>query len=103
MNPSQLSFTYPFGAELPTEFTYSFQQENQCGYAEIIEWTGLPSFVSHDESAKSLSIYTENSGDVGEHTIELQAKVSVPTDHTLSSYEEVTVQESITIVVGASC
>ena len=30
-------------------------------------------------------------------------KYNVPTDHTLSSYEEVTVQESITIVVGASC
>ena len=76
-----------------------FNQTPDCGYEQVITISGAPSFVTHDEVAKTFLIEPTQESDVGDYTVTVKSSILVPDDASKSSFTEWNKSFSFTIVV----
>jgi hypothetical protein len=61
------------------------------------------SFVSHVEDQGSLEIFTSSTDDVGSYNVLITSTIQVPTDYTLTSFDEVVASVQLSIEVIDEC
>ena len=82
-----------------TTGSYGFKQTPDCGYEQVITISDAPSFVTHDEVARTFMIEPTQDSDVGEHTVTVSSSILVPDDASMSSFTEWNKSFSFTIEV----
>ena len=84
-----------------TDGNYVFEETPACGYPETVVLTNLPStIVSHNEDTSDFTIVeTSNFGDLGEYTVTIESSICVPTDHTQTACNTMSVNYEFKIIV----
>jgi len=85
--PRVIELRYNIGAPALTDGNYVFDEVPYCGYPEIVTLTNLPTFVTHNGGVSDFTI-PQNSdlSIIGEYTVTLKSRISVPDDYLKSSY-----------------
>ena len=64
-----------------------------CGYAETVTITNLPNFAQHNEADADFTIPSSSDLSlIGEYMVTIKAEISIPDDHTMTSYSPMIVQ-----------
>lgn len=61
---------------------YEFTQTAACGYTETITIENLPSFVNHNDFARSFTVLTDDYASVADYTATITSTIEVPDDWT---------------------
>ena len=70
-----------------TAGNYVFDESPFCGYPETVAVTDLPAFATHNEVASDFTIPQNNNLDlIGEYSVTLRSEISVPNDHTKTTF-----------------
>ena len=78
--PSDMIISFRNSQETKSQ-AYGVSQSPDCGYPETIEVINLPHFATHNANQKTFSVTNvDDQDDLGEYTITVLHKISVPTD-----------------------
>ena len=71
-----------------------------CNYPETVTVTNLPAFAVHNEPTSDFTIAQNNDlGLIGEYVVTLRSEISVPDDHTKTSFTPWVVEYNFLIQV----
>ena len=81
------NLTYTIGDPDLISPSYLFDETPVCNYPETVTLTGLPTFVTHQETSKDFLIAkNEDLSLDATYTVTLRSEILVPDDHTLTSF-----------------
>ena len=86
-----------------TLFSYEFLQTNACGYQETVSVDKTLDFLTHNELARSFTVHSESRDDIGSHTVTVSSVISVPDDHTMSTFTDHENEVSFTVNILDPC
>ena len=93
--------TYNLGDPSVTQGTFSFVQNNACGYPETISMTGLPAWVTYDDANRDFTVpLSSDPARVGQYPVTITSELSVPTDYTKTAFITISATNSFTIFVN---
>ena len=97
-SPDITLIEYFIGDSSLTDGDYGFTQDPACGYDETITVTGLPSFVTHEETDKNFKITsTSDLNLIGVYPVTIKSVILVPTDSTKTDFIEEMVEYTFDI------
>ena len=82
--------------------SYEFKQEGLCTYPDLITVTNLPSFASHDTTAKFFSVPflpLNDEAKIGRYEVTIKGEVSFPSDYTQTAVTILEVQYTFFITI----
>ena len=59
--------------------------------------------MTHDEQMNLLSVFTDDKSDAGSYPVTLRSVMTVPNDHTLTTFSEIVAEVQIEIIVNDLC
>ena len=77
-----MDITYYIGTPvLPNVSPYAFEQQQSCGYPEVVTLTNLPSFVNHNVADADFTVPSSfDFSLIGQYTVTIRGEIQVPVD-----------------------
>lgn len=81
------TINYTLGQAGFTFGPYSFVQSPECGYAESVEVTGLPSFIAHSAATNQFALTsTEDFAATQTYSVTVTSTIQIPNDNSQSAF-----------------
>ena len=94
------SISYNIGAPDLTSTKYSFVEDPECNYPEIVTLQNLPAFVTHNEETSDFTIpLNRDLSLIGSYKVTIRSEIHIPDDYTKTTFTTMFVEYDFVIYI----